>query len=95
MQRHQSVKNVAHTVPLDSEKTLMDSDMTIETRYWKTIEKAYNEWYADVFFNSNGKVPTAQQAAILDLVHTRRKLEYFLEQGLPLDSELENLSTEP
>ena len=99
LQRQQSVQVVAHTVPQEEQGANIQvqgqCDVGVETRDWSAIAEAYDAWYADVFLDRRSKVPTEQQAVVLDLVHKRRKLEYFLEQELTLEIELQDLSPEP
>ncbi len=71
------------------------SSLTTSTRDWTVLEQLYIDWHVSVFADTTTKTPTLQQARILEVVHLRRKYEYFVEQCLPLSADLTNMSAVP
>jgi len=62
---------------------------------WPSIQLAYRQWVHDVYGEDSTKVPTTQQTQILDLVHRRRKFEFFVEQSIPVDEDIKDMSPVP
>jgi len=71
------------------------SSVTAVALDWECIEQRYKEWHKSVYVDQRTKTPTAQQARILEAVHLQTKLEYFLEQGLPLSADIADLKIRP
>ena len=62
---------------------------------WPVLEARYKTWHSLVYVDTTTKTPTQQQVEVLQLIHSRCKYEYFVEQNLPLTNDLVGTSPLP
>ena len=70
------------------------SGISIERENWDVINSRWHAWYKTLMADTTC-TPTAQQEAVIQSIHLRTKYEFFVENNLPLTSDIQDMTPRP
>ena len=66
----------------------------IEKENWDVINSRWCEWYKALMEDTTC-TPTVQQREVIQSIHLRTKYEFFVENNLPLTSDIQDMTPRP
>ena len=67
------------------------SGISFEKEYWDVIDSRWHAWYKSLLADATC-APTLQQRAVIQQVHLRTKYQFFVENNLKLEDDIQHLS---